>query len=182
MADSITANFHWVKPEIAGSPTTWGNKLNADLDLIDNQLFTTTTAGTAAQSAADAAQASADAAQTSADAAQTSADAAATAANVNIPIGAMIMWPLLAPPLNYFVCDGAVYNISDAPILGALLGATWDGDGTTTFGVPNLCRSAPIGWNPGDPVWTAFPTEVDQALAPGADYAFITLNYIIRYK
>ena len=45
-ADTITANYHWVKPEISGSPTTWGVKLNADLDLIDNQLFMTTTNAT----------------------------------------------------------------------------------------------------------------------------------------
>ena len=45
-ADTITANYHWVKPEISGSPTTWGVKLNADLDLIDSQLFTTTTNAT----------------------------------------------------------------------------------------------------------------------------------------
>ena len=46
MADTITSNYHWVKPEISGSPTTWGVKLNADLDLIDSQLFTTTTNAT----------------------------------------------------------------------------------------------------------------------------------------
>jgi microcystin-dependent protein len=40
MADTITANYHWVKPEISGSPTTWGVKLNADLDLIDSRVFT----------------------------------------------------------------------------------------------------------------------------------------------
>jgi microcystin-dependent protein len=40
-ADTITSHYHWVKPEISGSPTTWGVKVNADLDLIDSQLFTT---------------------------------------------------------------------------------------------------------------------------------------------
>ena len=38
-ADTITANFHWVKPDISGSPTTWGVKVNADLDLIDATVF-----------------------------------------------------------------------------------------------------------------------------------------------
>lgn len=40
MADTVTVNYGWVKPQIAGSPTTWGAKLNDDMDLIDAQVFT----------------------------------------------------------------------------------------------------------------------------------------------
>jgi microcystin-dependent protein len=38
VVDTITTKYSLVKPEISGSPTTWGNKLNANLDIIDGAL------------------------------------------------------------------------------------------------------------------------------------------------
>jgi microcystin-dependent protein len=37
----------------------------------------------------------------------------------------------------YIECDGSIYTISVFPTLGALYGATFGGNGSTTFGVPN---------------------------------------------
>lgn len=40
--------------------------------------------------------------------------------------------------LPWLACDGTVYNKSDYPYLGAILGNTFGGNGATTFGVPDL--------------------------------------------
>lgn len=40
MADSNTANYNFIKPEVGGSDDTWGEKLNDNMDLIDSNLKT----------------------------------------------------------------------------------------------------------------------------------------------
>jgi hypothetical protein len=55
MADQPTTNYGWVKPDPAGSDSTWGTKLNTDLDGIDSQVHANQTVASAAQTTANAA-------------------------------------------------------------------------------------------------------------------------------
>jgi microcystin-dependent protein len=55
-----------------------------------------------------------------------------------VPVGGIIVWPTAALPSDYLICNGGVYNITDAPKLFAVIGAAFGGNGTTTFAVPNL--------------------------------------------
>jgi len=41
-------------------------------------------------------------------------------------------------PSGWHLCDGALLSISEYEVLFALIGTTYGGDGTSTFGVPDL--------------------------------------------
>lgn len=64
-----------------------------------------------------------------------------------IPLGAIFQWPVIAPPAGFLLCDGATPLITDYSALAAVLGTTYGGDGTTTFGLPNLKGRAPVGFD-----------------------------------
>jgi microcystin-dependent protein len=120
MADTITSHFHWVKPEISGSPTTWGVKLNADLDLIDQLAFDTQTTANAAKALAD-----------------------------NIVIGEIKMFAGVTPPANWKLCDGTVYLNTDIPLLAPVLNNAFGGVAGTSNAVPDLRSRFPIGYQAG---------------------------------
>ena len=48
-------------------------------------------------------------------------------------------------PRGWAVCDGALLNVKDYPHLAELLGATYGGDGTRQFGLPDLRSRVPVG-------------------------------------
>ena len=67
-----------------------------------------------------------------------------------IPSGSVQAWAgTSAVPSGWLLADGRILNISDYPRLAAALGATYGGNGTTTFGIPDLRGRAVYGVNSG---------------------------------
>jgi len=52
-------------------------------------------------------------------------------------------------PLGWALCNGQLMSISQNTALFALLGTNYGGDGKSTFGLPNLQASAPMGYGNG---------------------------------
>lgn len=66
-----------------------------------------------------------------------------------VPVGTLVMYGAASAPTGWLLCDGSILNISSYPALGALLGSTYGGNGTTTFGVPDLRGRSPLGYGAG---------------------------------
>lgn len=69
------------------------------------------------------------------DAAESSAASPVTGSGV--VTGEIKAWPLAVAPTGYLIIDGSTPLIADYPALAALLGTTFGGNGTTTFGLPD---------------------------------------------
>ena len=52
-------------------------------------------------------------------------------------------------PVGWALCDGSLLPISQYQALFSLLGVTFGGNGTTTFGLPDLRGRAPVGMGSG---------------------------------
>lgn len=63
-----------------------------------------------------------------------------------VPIGTLIIWPTNTPPTGYLLCYGQTVSRTTYANLFAVLGTTYgDGDGTTTFGLPDARGRAIAG-------------------------------------
>ncbi|MBF0593712.1 MAG: tail fiber protein [Candidatus Omnitrophica bacterium] len=63
-----------------------------------------------------------------------------------MPVGTVIAWPTVDVPAGWSFCDGASISRADHAELFALLGTSYgDGDGTTTFDLPDLRGRVIVG-------------------------------------
>ena len=67
-------------------------------------------------------------------------------AESSVPVGSMVFWPLDVPPEGWLTANGDVVSRTTYAKLFAKYGVKYGvGDGTTTFGLPNLERRFPFG-------------------------------------
>jgi microcystin-dependent protein len=60
-------------------------------------------------------------------------------------LGSMVLVPYNFAPKGYALCQGQLMAISQNTALFSLLGTQFGGNGTSTFGLPNLQGSVPVG-------------------------------------
>jgi microcystin-dependent protein len=60
-------------------------------------------------------------------------------------VGQIELFAFSFAPVGFLPCNGALLPINENTVLFSLLGTTYGGDGTTTFGLPNLAPVTPQG-------------------------------------
>ena len=58
-------------------------------------------------------------------------------------LGQIVLLPYNFVPTQWMACSGQLMPINQNQALFSLLGTTYGGDGSTTFGLPNLQGKAP---------------------------------------
>ena len=64
--------------------------------------------------------------------------------------GEIGLFPSDKIPAGWLPCDGQILPVAENQALFSLLGATYGGDGRTTFALPDLRGRVPIHQNPND--------------------------------
>ena len=64
------------------------------------------------------------------------------------PAGSIMMYAAVSAPTGYLLCDGSNVSRTTYSVLFAAISTNYGvGDGSTTFGVPNLEARFPIGYD-----------------------------------
>lgn len=62
------------------------------------------------------------------------------------PVGAIVMWGTPSAPSNWLICNGANVSRTTYSSLFSVIGTQFGaGDGSTTFGLPNISQRIPVG-------------------------------------
>lgn len=76
--------------------------------------------------------------------------------NNNTPVGTILIYSGSSAPTGWLICDGSAISRTDYADLFDVIGTTYgNGDGSTTFNIPNLKGKIPVGCNSND---TSFDT------------------------
>lgn len=65
--------------------------------------------------------------------------AQAVSQEIGLPVGTMVDWPTVNPPVGWMICDGSAINRQTFNDLFLVIGTTFGaGDGATTFNLPDF--------------------------------------------
>lgn len=64
---------------------------------------------------------------------------------MDIYLGTIVIWSVDWIPVDFQKCDGTLLNVNANQALFSVLGTTYGGDGSATFGVPDLRGRVPLG-------------------------------------
>ena len=68
-----------------------------------------------------------------------------------LPIGSIVEWGSYTAPQNWLLCNGQELKRNEYPDLFAAIGTTYgEGDGSTTFNLPNMNSKFSVGYNNSD--------------------------------
>jgi microcystin-dependent protein len=67
-------------------------------------------------------------------------------------LGSIQLLSFAFAPVGWMSCDGQVLTVSQYTALFSLIGATYGGNGTTSFALPNLNGAQPLPLNNADPL------------------------------
>jgi microcystin-dependent protein len=107
----------------------------------------------------------------------------ATPPSWNVPgtliTGMVVYWPTASAPAGWLNCDGSTPLIATYPALAALLGVTFGGNGTTTFGLPDSRGRVLVGIGTGT---ASDATAWSVGRTTGTETDTLTINQIPNHS